>query len=905
MPRSSARQARHAAAKRACAGPPASPRFRSAHVRQGARGGGSRREAERAGPGADPEENGSAHTHVTAVEVKYDLRFSHIQRNYLSLKHVFFEDNIEGWCTSFLYPPNPSQGPREFAYTDGGSPGYHKEGFLAIQHAVDKAIMQYHARDAMTNMFESLNVLVKRFPYGAYIQDGFFLVLQNEFPLLLMLSFIYIELNIINSVGLEKEKRLKEYMCMMGLESWLHWVAWFIVFLISVFIAVSFMTILFCMKVENVAVFKNSDPSLIFVFLMCFAIATIFFAFMVSTFFQRAHAGTALGGIIFFFTYLPYLYLTLSYTQRSYFEKIVSCLFSNVAMAMGVQLISMFEAQGTGIQWRNMGSVSGELSFTQVLLLLLLDSFLYCLVAWYVESIFPGKYGTPKPWYFFALPSYWHGKPVPFTQSLLDMRGPVKAPKSEFIQEEPTDLIKGIEIQHLRKVFPRGSTAHVAVKDLTMNLYRGQITVLLGHNGAGKTSTCFMLTGLIMPSSGRAYVNGYEISQDMFHIRKSLGWCPQHDILFENFTVAEHLSFYAQLKGLSRHKCPEEVKQMLHILSLEDKWDSRSRFLSGGMKRKLSIGIALIAGSKVPGSGSRSAWAGCWPCDRGPGTSALDAVDSQSDVGLGRGSAHDPMNKPSLHSEVRRWIGYCPQFDALLNFMTGREMLVMFARIRGIPERCISACVDQILDDLAMDVYADKLVKTYSGGNKRKLSTAIALIGEPALIFLDEPSTGMDPVARRLLWNAVARARESGKAIVITSHSMEECEALCTQLAIMVQGQFKCLGSPQHLKSKFGSGYSLRAKVRSEGQQEALQEFKAFVDLTFSGSVLEDEHQGMVQYHLLGHNLTWAKVFGIPEEAKKKYMLEDYSVSQVSLEDVFLSFTCPVPLVKGEDHQGC
>lgn len=177
-----------------------------------------------------------------------------------------------------------------------------------------------------------------------------------------------------------------------------------------------------------------------------------------------------------------------------------------------------------------------------------------------------------------------------------------------------------------------------------------------------------------------------------------------------------------------------------------------------------------------------------------------------------------------------------------------------------------------------------------SGGNKRKLSTGIALIGEPAVIFLDEPSTGMDPVARRLLWDTVARARESGKAIVITSHSMEECEALCTRLAIMVQGQFKCLGSPQHLKSKFGSGYSLRAKVHSEGQQEALEDFKAFVDLTFPGSILEDEHQGMVHYHLPGRDLSWAKVFGILEKAKEKYSVDDYSVSQISLEHVFLSF---------------
>ncbi|XP_030619412.1 ATP-binding cassette sub-family A member 3-like [Delphinapterus leucas] len=134
-----------------------------------------------------------------------------------------------------------------------------------------------------------------------------------------------------------------------------------------------------------------------------------------------------------------------------------------------------------------------------------------------------------------------------------------------------------------------------------------------------------------------------------------------------------------------------------------------------------------------------------------------------------------------------------------------------------------------------MYTYADNLVKTYSGGNKRKLSTGTALLGEPTVIFLGEPSTGMDPVARSLLWGTVARACKSGKAIVITSHSMEGCEALCTWLAIMVQHQFKCLGSPQHLKSKFGSGYSLRAKIWSDRQQEALEEFKAFVDLTFPG----------------------------------------------------------------------
>ncbi|NWQ79779.1 ABCA3 protein, partial [Columbina picui] len=138
-----------------------------------------------------------------------------------------------------------------------------------------------------------------------------------------------------------------------------------------------------------------------------------------------------------------------------------------------------------------------------------------------------------------------------------------------------------------------------AVKDLTVNMYEGQITVLLGHNGAGKTTTLSMLTGLHSPTGGQAYINGYEISQDMVLIRRSLGLCPQHDVLFDNMTVEEHLHFYAGLKGYPPSKCPEEINHILRILNLEDKRHSLTKALSGGMKRKLSIGIALIGDSKA------------------------------------------------------------------------------------------------------------------------------------------------------------------------------------------------------------------------------------------------------------------------------------------------------------------
>lgn len=110
-----------------------------------------------------------------------------------------------------------------------------------------------------------------------------------------------------------------------------------------------------------------------------------------------------------------------------------------------------------------------------------------------------------------------------------------------------------------------------------------------------------------------------------------------------------------------------------------------------------------------------------------------------------------------------------------------------------------------------------KSAGTLSGGNKRKLSVAIAIIGNPPIVLLDEPSAGMDPEARRFMWSVVSKISTRGKhsAVLLTTHSMEEAEALSTKMAIMVQGGvFKCLGSSQHIKDKFGTGYEIEIKVK-------------------------------------------------------------------------------------------
>lgn len=165
-------------------------------------------------------------------------------------------------------------------------------------------------------------------------------------------------------------------------------------------------------------------------------------------------------------------------------------------------------------------------------------------------------------------------------------------------------------------------------------------------------------------------------------------------------------------------------------------------------------------------------------------------------------------------SNARKNIGYCPQSNELFNEFTGAETLELFSRLRGIRPSEISELIEQLATELNFIEHLDKRIDAYSGGDRRKLSTAIALIGNQSVICLDDPTRAMDPFAKRKLWALLAKVREQGKTVVLTSHSMEECAALCTRMAFMRNGEFKCIGSAQYLKNKFSNGFSLRIKVK-------------------------------------------------------------------------------------------
>lgn len=210
-------------------------------------------------------------------------------------------------------------------------------------------------------------------------------------------------------------------MKMMGLSGWLHWVAWFTKFFLFLLVTVVIGSALFTIKFSsNGKVLNKSDPSLVFLFLLLYIISSIMFCFMVSVFFKKASIATAGGGILWFFSYTPYFFVSQSYDTMSLGVKLATCLISNCNMALGAMLIGKFEGQGSGVQWSNLYkgvSVDDSMTMGYVFLMFIADSFLYGVITWYMEAVFPGEYGTPYPWYFPFLKSYWFGRKEVFLQN--------------------------------------------------------------------------------------------------------------------------------------------------------------------------------------------------------------------------------------------------------------------------------------------------------------------------------------------------------------------------------------------------------------------------------------------------------------------------------------------------------
>jgi len=473
------------------------------------------------------------------------------------------------------------------------------------------------------------------FPYTAYQSNNFYSIVVGILPLFFILSMLFPVSRLVRGIVMEKEMKLREGMRMMGLTEASLFGSWIMLYVMLYFILAVIIT---AMTRKNI--FKYSQPGVIGLCFFLFGLSSTMYSYLISVFFSRAKTASTVGIVLFLGGYFPFF--AVQPNDISQGAKLLSSLLSPTAFSLGIDLICTYEDNGAGSNAGNLNSVVNNWSVGGSFGMMIFDTLLYGLLAWYCDNVLPAKYrefGIPRPYNFPFTISYWREvlnlppnanseKPsAPLLDNSSSNSTTKPASKSWFscwrkvnstkpvvniaqadasYFEDPDSNLRAkeaagniVSIRKLRKEFDTPDGIKVAVNDIDMTMYEGQIFVLLGHNGAGKTTTISMLTGLIEPTNGQMLAYGRDVRRDLAEVRKQLGVCPQHDVLWPELTVEEHLRIFAEIKEVPKDRINAEINKALQDVGLTEKLKYRTSTLSGGQKRKLSVCIALVGVPKL------------------------------------------------------------------------------------------------------------------------------------------------------------------------------------------------------------------------------------------------------------------------------------------------------------------
>ncbi|XP_066148940.1 phospholipid-transporting ATPase ABCA3-like isoform X2 [Euwallacea fornicatus] len=654
---------------------------------------------------------------------------------------VRYHKQLASWSTDRLYENSLT-----FQSEKGST--YQHEGFLVVQKAVDMSFIENEVKRQGGKPLK-LTVEVQEFPYPPYnSDDGILSMFILYLPLMTLFSFIVVCPAVLKRVVEEKYSGIKELMRMVGMKSWMLWFGWFIYSIIPMFFSV--LLIVLIMKVDlfeaSYPAIEYTNAGILIIFLMLYCITVTINCFFLSTLFYKPTLATLVGLLLWILSYFVPKHTLDENTNVSYSTSMFIMLLPNMALHYGFMALSNYEIREIGVQWTNWhlpgGGGTNEVTMLDVCLMLIIDCAIYLILALYVDAINPGKYGVPKSVFF----------PFKWISSCIKKHNNVDADsgvETYHLQEmEVGRLPKGIELINLSKTYGK----KIVVQNLSLDIYQDQITVLLGHNGAGKSTTMGMITGMIKKSGGHIVMNGKEIRSNS-DVTQSIGLCPQHNLFFPDLTVAEHLKFFAMMKGKSFGEAERELNDLLELLHLTEKKNDMAHTLSGGMKRKLCLGMAVIGGSKV--------------------------------------------------------------------------------------------------------------------------------------LILDEPSSGMDPQSRRHMWDLLLQWRNQ-KTILITTHFMEEADALGDWIAIMNEGKLLCYGTPMYLKKIYDTGSNLILLIeKNQDLDKVVKNIEKEIGMHINNVKCKSINGNEVQFLIPSGN--YVKMFQHLEANKEKFHIENISFTNTTLEDVFLN----------------
>uniref|UniRef100_A0A8C5R4C7 ABC transporter domain-containing protein n=1 Tax=Leptobrachium leishanense TaxID=445787 RepID=A0A8C5R4C7_9ANUR len=510
-----------------------------------------------------------------------------------SIAGVVFQDQFK-YHLRFHYSnvPSPNNYIVTMGYCDTNSSycyptKYYFSGFVSLQASIDCAIIELTTNQSLwKNMASTTAVKMKsvKNTRTPYVYKG---------SLLFAMCISYVSLTYLLSLYVTRERgEMREIMKTMRLRDLAFWLSWGLLYTIYVLILANLNAL-----VATFSVFVESSYGILFLLFFLYGISLICFTFMLSALCRNPRVTAIVG--FFSVLFLSLLSLLVLMGNIPKIAEVLLSIFSPFSFAVGIAETLHMEENLQGVYFSDlMGDSHHVLSSC---IYLILDSVFYMIMAVYFDKVLADKNGMKYEPFFFLKSSYWsREKRIP---QRLHNDGSEETSWGEYVERIPQNLNGKdiIRMHKLKKTYSSRDKRVEALRGLDLNVYEGQITALLGHSGAGKTTLLNILGGMCAASDGSATVCDYQlldISQ-LDEIKKRVGFCPQADVKFDPLTVKENLKVFANIKGIPPRDVAQEVQKVISDLGLESIENVEACNLSGGQKRKLTFGIAVLGNPQI------------------------------------------------------------------------------------------------------------------------------------------------------------------------------------------------------------------------------------------------------------------------------------------------------------------
>ncbi|KAE9555651.1 hypothetical protein FO519_001122 [Halicephalobus sp. NKZ332] len=484
------------------------------------------------------------------------------------------------WQTDKFWPDDGPYGALADINSIPSKPNYWSTGYISFKYALDSIFLKEVGRD-MTGF----DFYLARLPTPKFRNNGL-LALLKAMPILFIILVLAVMIHTTKEIVAEKEIGIKTHLIVMGLNSTSFYASHFVIAFIKMFIVMGLSSITLSLG------FLSISPAVFIPFCLIFGVAAVVFCILVSVLFRKTSLAVAAVILLWLGLYALDTHIKLSPTNIGL--SILQSLNVFSAFHLGLLAMGRYESRLIDLNLMNVFAESTtSFSVGLAFVMLLIDIVIMTLLIFYLDAVWPTD-DSPRRHPLFFLPCI----PKENIADEMDLGNN----EDEFTDNCEKDNYAGrdeadISVQKMYKVWDGGQ---VAVDGLTLNAYRGHVTVLLGHNGAGKSTTFSVISGICSSTKGEVYICKRPISRNLAECQQQIGFCPQYNPLFEKLTVKEHLRLYGKLKTKTWNEVAEQrMNQLIESNQLSTKANELAGSLSGGMKRKLCVAMALIGDSKV------------------------------------------------------------------------------------------------------------------------------------------------------------------------------------------------------------------------------------------------------------------------------------------------------------------